>query len=123
MELVGRSRRTSPLGRCVVCGASTCATYADVALCLADATAHGERVIAYHDTLDRFWRLVGAGASADPSECRATERELARLMDDVGERLATRLRHGWARAYSERTAICPLCGERGPYHEPAVNRE
>ncbi|MBI2015310.1 MAG: hypothetical protein HYS77_07210 [Candidatus Rokubacteria bacterium] len=41
-----------------------------------------------------------------------------RLIDEVGEPMATAQRRAWARAWYAETGICPFCGERGPYHDP-----
>src|SRR5206468_4870325 len=117
-ELGGHGRHIGPQGRCAACRAATWVSYAAVPICLPCATVRGTALVDYRRALERCWDVGAACPTADPSECLALDQEIARSCDDVGEPLATRLRLEWARAYWERTAICPFCGERGSYHDP-----
>ncbi|MFQ5830693.1 MAG: hypothetical protein ACE5JD_16295, partial [Candidatus Methylomirabilia bacterium] len=72
----------------------------------------------YRQVLWRWFELAALGAAADRDEVLRLYQELLRLMDEVGEPRATRLRRQWAREWWEETGVCPFCGERGPYHDP-----
>ena len=73
----------------------------------------------YHATLRRWWALTARSPEADLAEIRQVHQEIVRLIDDVGEPTATQFRRHWAREWWQETGVCPYCGERGPYHDPA----
>ncbi len=73
---------------------------------------------AYRQALRRWFELTAQGPAADRAEVARLYQELLRLIDEVGEPRATRLRRQWAREWWQETSVCPFCGERGPYHEP-----
>ncbi len=76
------------------------------------------RLVLYQATLRRWWTLTAQGPGADPAEIAETYQEVLRLMDEVGEPVATRLRRQWARDWWQEIGVCPWCGERGLYHDP-----
>ncbi|MBI2218951.1 MAG: hypothetical protein HYU51_16825 [Candidatus Rokubacteria bacterium] len=72
-------------------------------------------VESYRATLREFWRLVALPA-VDPEAAIATHNEVIRLIDEVGEPRATRLRDRWEGEWHRETGRCPRCGERGERH-------
>lgn len=85
---------------------------------LAQVTAPASSIEAqYRQSLRRWWTLTAQGPAADLAEVRPIYQEILRLIDEVGEPRATRLRWQWAREWYQQTGLCPFCGERGPYHD------
>jgi hypothetical protein len=79
----------------------------------------GDARLAYQSALRRRWSLVVKGPHVDLSEVECLHQQILRLIDEVGEPLATRLRRQWARQWHEETGVCPFCGETGgPYCDP-----
>jgi hypothetical protein len=76
----------------------------------------------YREALRRWWGLTAQGAKADRQKVSRTYQELLRLMDEVGEATATRLRRQWAWQWWQETGICPNCGNAGEFHDPAPSR-
>lgn len=75
-------------------------------------------IAAYRQALRSWWVLTAQGQDADLAEARRLYQDLLRLLDEVGEPQATRLRREWARTWWQEQGVCPFCGERGPYHDP-----
>ncbi len=78
---------------------------------------------AYREALRRWFELTAQGPTADRAEVTRLYQELLRLIDEVGEPTATRLRRQWAREWWQETGVCPYCGELGPYHDPDAGGE
>ncbi len=76
----------------------------------------------YRDALRHWFELTAEGPAADRAEIKRLHQELLRLIDEVGEPRATRLRRQWAREWWQETGACPYCGDRGPYHDPEQGR-
>lgn len=108
------ARRTIPFTPCALCPRWTFAAYGPAALCLDCATAPTTPArVAYREALCQVWSLMAAGERADPTVCVAALDELARRLDDVGEPVATELRHRWEREWWTQTGRCRRCGEPG----------
>lgn len=80
-------------------------------------------LVLYREALRSWWHLASHGLGADREAITRTYQEIIRLMDEVGEPQATRLRREWARQWWQETGVCPFCGERGEYHEPNLGGE
>lgn len=71
-----------------------------------------DRVRAYRAALREWWRLMGLGPDVDRQTATVTYDKVIRLIDEVGEPLATRVRHKWEAEWTRETGRCPRCGER-----------
>jgi hypothetical protein len=72
--------------------------------------------LTYRKVLRRAWALTTQGEAASPVECGGAVDDVVRLIDEVGEPLADRLRHCWEREWATETGRCPRCGEPGEPH-------
>jgi hypothetical protein len=79
----------------------------------AEARIRAER---YRTALRWFWRLTAAGAEADRVAAGVAYNEVVRLFDEVGEPVATMLRHRLEGEWHAETGSCPRCGARGERH-------
>lgn len=70
----------------------------------------------YRQAILRWFELTAHGPAAHQAEVDQVHQEILRMIDDVGEPRATRLRRQWAREWWQETGVCPFCGERGPFH-------
>lgn len=86
-------------------------------------TSYPPHIAAYRRSLRHWWTLTAEGPQANLEAIAQTYQEILRLIDEVGEPQATRLRRGWARDWHSETGVCPFCGERGPYHDPDLGGE
>jgi hypothetical protein len=71
------------------------------------------RIISYRSALRQFWHLAAVGADADPVDATTIHNEIVRLVDEIGERLATTLRQRWEMEWHQETGRCPRCGVQG----------
>lgn len=76
------------------------------------------RLLVYRQALRRWWALTAQGPEADQAEVLQLHQEIIRLIDEVGEPLATKLRRQWAREWWQATGVCPFCGRPEPDHDP-----
>lgn len=75
---------------------------------------------ALRQALREWYALTAKGADGDPptpEEAQALLSEIRRLWDDVGPAFAETVSREEAMAWHRETKRCPLCGERGVFHE------
>jgi ribosomal protein S20 len=71
----------------------------------------------YRGALRTFWRLTAAaGDETDRAEAVSAYNVVIKLIDEIGEPLATTLRHRFEVQWFEETGCCPRCGVRGTTH-------
>lgn len=117
-SLASYPQQRGPFGPCVVCSTGTWAYYGNLPFCRDDAVRRGAALVGYYEALRLVWGLTQTGAGASPATCKAAYAEVVRLTDDVGEPLASRLRHIWEVEWRRQTGRCPRCGEAEEFHDP-----
>lgn len=85
-------------------------------------TSYPPHIPAYRQALRRWFELTAQGPEASCAVIAETYQQIVKLVDEVGEPQATRLRRTWAREWHQETRLCPWCGEQGPYHDPERRR-
>jgi hypothetical protein len=115
-------RTTGPFFSCAFCGTGTWVRYGGSPRCLGCARDPRAAVVTlYRTALERWWGLHTQRRRSTPAIAAALN-EVVRLMDEVGEPVATELRRAWAHQWYLRVGICPWCGERGEFHVHAAER-
>jgi hypothetical protein len=80
------------------------------------ASAPVDVFAAYRAALHEFWRLVALAPAVDPATAIRTLDKVARLIDVVGEPVATELRHRLEAEWHRDTGRCARCGDSGERH-------
>jgi hypothetical protein len=96
---------------CMACNTQTWVSYGGLPLCRLCAERQGASLLAYRDALKTAWHLVARGGAADAAACREALDVVRRLVDVVGEPVASRLRQRWEQAWQLETGQCPRCGD------------
>src|SRR5262249_40234470 len=113
------ARTLTRFSSCVLCGAGSWMAYGPAVLCRMCAWAPTTPLrLRYRAALLRCWAVIARSGSDTEEDKGQVINEVRRLLDEVGEPTATRLRLRWARSWSDKRQTCPTCGGR-EFHEPA----
>jgi TubC N-terminal docking domain len=116
-------RRIGAFSPCVLCGVGSWARYGNIVLCLRCAQApETPLTLRYRIALWRCWALMAQGEHADVQDAMSASEEIHRLLDEVGEPTATKLRRRWASEWWNENKTCPTCGG-SVFHDPETGEE
>lgn len=71
----------------------------------------------YREALLAFWQANASDTEITPKVASAIYNDVVKAIDEVGEPLATTLRHRWEAEWHAERGVCPRCGEPGERHE------